>query len=56
MGQGNDFISDFENASSLGKISIIPEFDINYEALKTKYSFKKIFGDFYKREDGLIKI
>ena len=46
--QGNDFISDFENASSLGKISIIPEFDINYEALKTKYSFKKIFGDFYK--------
>tara|TARA_B100001109_G_C18831001_1_gene459529 strand:- start:113 stop:997 length:885 start_codon:yes stop_codon:yes gene_type:complete len=46
--QGNDFISDFINVCSMGKISIVPEYDINYEALKMKYSFKKIFSDFYQ--------
>ena len=45
--QGNDFISDFENASFCGKISIIPEFDINYEALKLNI-LSKNFCDFYK--------
>lgn len=46
--QSNDFIADFAKASERGRISIVPEFDINYEVLKKKYSFKKIFFDFYK--------
>ena len=45
--QDNNFINDFIKASSLGKVSIVPELDINYEALKTEYSFKKIFHNLY---------
>ena len=46
--QGNEFINDFVEVSKLGKISIIPEFNINYETYRNKYSFKKIIFDFYK--------
>jgi len=46
--QGNKFISEFTSVGECGKMSIIPELDINYEVLRQKYSFKKIFYNFYK--------
>ena len=48
--QGNNFINDFANVSSLGKMSIIPEHDINYEINKNKYSFKKILFNLYQAQ------
>ncbi len=46
--QGSKFIDDFVSSSNIGKISIIPELDINYEVSRKKYSFEKIFHNFYK--------
>ena len=37
--QGNNFINDFANVSSLGKMSIIPEHDINYEINKNTHKY-----------------
>ena len=46
--QSNQFIKDFNEVSEIGKISIVPEYDINYEILNKSYSFKKIIFDLYK--------
>ena len=46
--QSNQFIKDFNEVSKNGKISIVPEYDINYEILNKNYSFKKIIFDFYQ--------
>ena len=46
--QSNQFIKDFNQVSEIGKISIVPEYDINYEILNNSYSFKKIIFDLYK--------
>ena len=46
--QTHDFINDFVDVSKNKKVSIIPEFDINYEINREKYSFNKIIFNFYK--------
>ena len=46
--QDNKFINDFASVAETGKMSIIPELDINYEARREKYSFKKIFYNIYQ--------
>ena len=46
--QTHEFINDFVEVSKNKKVSIVPEFDINYEINREKYSFNKIIFNFYK--------
>jgi lipopolysaccharide biosynthesis glycosyltransferase len=46
--QGNKFINDFASVAKTGKMSIVPELDINYETKRKKYSFKKLFYNIYQ--------
>ena len=46
--QTHEFINDFVEVSKTGKVGIIPEYDINYEVNREKYSFNKIIFNLYK--------
>ena len=46
--QTHEFINDFVEVSKTGKVGIIPEYDINYEVNREKYSFNKIIFNLYE--------